>query len=256
MTRQRFGSAIIRDVKGQNIYAKTQGQLELIEAIENNDVIFVHGPAGTGKTYLAIAKAVKLLQEGGYEGLKLTRPIIEAEEELGFLPGTLEDKVDPYMRPLYDSIDDFVEKPKTQTDQPQIKKTKRQKVEESNDLSVKIREGIEICPLAYMRGRTFKNSIVILDEAQNTTVRQMKMFLSRMGSNAKLIITGDIDQIDLPRTIMSGLMHAVKIMDGIPKLAIVEMNGSDIVRNPMVKDMLARYNDSLKGPEDGNDSSD
>lgn len=245
MTREKFGSVIIKDVNGRNIYAKTQGQHELIKAIEENNIIFVYGPAGTGKSYMSIAKAVKMMLEGQYESLKLTRPIIEAEEQLGFLPGSLEDKVDPYMRPLYDAIDDFVVKNKVQLEVNPTKKVKKHKNEENNT-TVHIRDNIEICPLAYMRGRTFKNSIVILDEAQNTTVKQMKMFLSRMGANSKLIITGDIDQIDLPKTVMSGLMHAINIMEDIDNLAIIKMESIDIVRNPMVQKILERYNKSLR----------
>lgn len=196
----------------------------------------------THNTFIAIAMACKYLldENSEFKKLKLTRPILEAEEELGFLPGSLEDKVDPFMRPLHDSIDYFIPRAKKEFEKAKLsKKDKDLALIEDKSL---IRENIEICPLAYMRGRTFNDSIIILDEGQNTTIRQMKMILTRMGHNSKIIVTGDIDQVDLPSSIMSGLQHAIEIMDGVNDLAIIKLTNDDVVRNPMVKDMLDRYN--------------
>ncbi|NLI13000.1 PhoH family protein [Pelotomaculum propionicicum] len=207
--------------RGKQIKAKTIGQRKYIESIINHDVVFAIGPAGTGKTYLAVAMAIKALRGKDVSRLVLTRPAVEAGEKLGFLPGDLQEKIDPYLRPLYDSLYDILGVENTQ------------KYLEKNI--------IEIAPLAYMRGRTLEDSFIILDEAQNTTPEQMKMFLTRLGFGSKAIITGDITQIDLPRGQVSGLINALKVLKDIKGLGIHTMTGEDIVRHPLVEEIIRAY---------------
>lgn len=207
--------------RGKQIKAKTIGQKKYIESIENHDVVFAIGPAGTGKTYLAVAMAIKALRGKDVGRLVLTRPAVEAGEKLGFLPGDLQEKIDPYLRPLYDSLYDILGVENTQ------------KYLEKNI--------IEIAPLAYMRGRTLEDSFIILDEAQNTTPEQMKMFLTRLGFGSKAIITGDITQIDLPRGQVSGLINALEVLKDIKGLGIHTMTGEDIVRHPLVEEIIRAY---------------
>lgn len=207
--------------RGKQIKLKTKGQQKYIEAIKRNDVVFAIGPAGTGKTYLAVAMAIKALRNKDVSRLVLTRPAVEAGEKLGFLPGDLQEKIDPYLRPLYDSLYDILGLENTQ------------KYLEKNI--------IEIAPLAYMRGRTLEDSFIILDEAQNTTPEQMKMFLTRLGFGSKAIITGDITQIDLPRGQVSGLINALKVLKDIAGLGIHTMTGEDIVRHPLVEEIIKAY---------------
>ena len=207
--------------RGKQIKAKTIGQRKYIESIINHDVVFAIGPAGTGKTYLAVAMAIKALRAKDVGRLVLTRPAVEAGEKLGFLPGDLQEKIDPYLRPLYDSLYDILGVENTQ------------KYLEKNI--------IEIAPLAYMRGRTLEDSFIILDEAQNTTPEQMKMFLTRLGFGSKAIITGDITQIDLPRGQVSGMINALKVLKDIKGLGIHTMTGEDIVRHPLVEEIIRAY---------------
>ncbi len=212
---------IIHNDKGKAIKAFTPNQIKLVELAEKNDLIFAIGPAGTGKTYTAIALAVKALKNKDVRRIILSRPAVEAGENLGYLPGNLKDKLDPYLQPLYDALLDMMP---------------RKKIEEY------IEEGIiEIAPLAYMRGRTLDHAYVILDEAQNATTLQLKMFLTRMGKNAKFIITGDITQIDLPNKNQSGLITALSILNTIENIAILEFNESDIVRHKLVKEIVKAY---------------
>lgn len=206
---------------GKIIYPKTLGQAILCDAFKNNDIIFASGVAGTGKTYLAVCYAVSCLKEDKVEKIILTRPAVEAGESLGFLPGDMKDKVDPYLRPLYDALYDMLG------------------VENVERLIEK--QVIEIAPLAFMRGRTLSNAIVILDEAQNTTKSQMKMFLTRMGQKTKMIINGDITQIDLIRKEESGLVQATRILKGIHGIGFVEMSKEDVVRHPLVQKIIERY---------------
>ncbi len=206
---------------GKPINAKTFNQKKYIKAIDDNDLVFGVGPAGTGKTYLAVAKAVTSLKAQDVKRIILTRPAVEAGESLGFLPGDLKEKVDPYLRPLYDALHDTLG------------------VENTEGL---IEKGIiEIAPLAYMRGRTLDDAFVILDEAQNTTDQQMKMFLTRLGFNSKMVVTGDISQIDLPRGINSGLITATRILKDIDNIAICYFGVSDVIRHPLVQKVLDRY---------------
>ncbi|WP_238766837.1 PhoH family protein [Maribellus maritimus] len=206
---------------GKPIRARTPNQRILVEESEENDLIFAIGPAGTGKTYTAIGLAVKALKNKQIKKIILSRPAVEAGENLGFLPGDLKEKIDPYLQPLYDALQDMIP-PK--------------KLEEF------MKDGtIQIAPLAFMRGRTLSNAFVILDEAQNTTVNQLKMFLTRMGLNAKFIITGDVTQIDLPRKSHSGLLHALKILRKIKSISIIEFNKKDIVRHRLVRDIVDAY---------------
>lgn len=216
-------SVILFGNSGKAIRARTPNQRKLIDLARNNDLLFATGPAGSGKTYTAIALAVKALRNKEVKRIVLSRPAVEAGESLGFLPGDMKEKVDPYLQPLYDALSDMIP-PK--------------KLEEYLETEV-----IEIAPLAYMRGRTLNDSFVILDEAQNTTRNQLKMFLTRMGVSAKFVVTGDMSQIDLPRKGDSGLTHAFKILKDIKGIAFVEFSYEDIVRHRLVKDIVRAYGD-------------
>ena len=212
---------IVYSMSGRPIKPRTENQKKLVEAFDNNDMIFALGPAGTGKTYLSIALAVKALKEKTIKKIVLSRPAVEAGEKLGFLPGDMKDKIDPYLQPLYDALEDML---------PQAK------LQEMMEKHV-----IQIAPLAFMRGRTLSDAIVILDEAQNTTCAQIRMFLTRMGWNTKMIITGDMTQIDLPREQKSGLKEALNILSGIEGIEIVELNRKDIVRHKLVTRIVNAY---------------
>ena len=212
---------IARTYNGKLIYPKTLGQKSYYYALKNNDVVFGVGPAGTGKTYLAVVFAVAALKNNEVKKIILTRPAVEAGESLGFLPGDLKEKVDPYLRPLYDALHDMLG------------------VEQTEKL---IEKGvIEIAPLAYMRGRTLEDAYVILDEAQNTTDNQMKMFLTRLGFRSKMIVTGDISQIDLPRNTTSGLVRALNILEGVKGISFIHLSAMDVVRHPVVQRIIERY---------------
>lgn len=212
---------LVYSVSGRPIKAKSENQQRLIDAFNNNDMIFAVGPAGTGKTYLSIALAVKALKEKAIKKIILSRPAVEAGEKLGFLPGDMKDKIDPYLQPLYDALEDMIPAAKLQ------------------DMMEK--RIIQIAPLAFMRGRTLSDAVVILDEAQNTTNAQLRMFLTRMGWNTKMIITGDMTQIDLPREQKSGLKEALKILTDIEGIGIVELNQKDIVRHKLVTKIVNAY---------------
>ena len=203
------------------MYPKSKNQAELVQAMRSCDMVFCIGPAGSGKTYIMVAEALNLLFSHKKSKIILTRPVVEAGENLGYLPGDLEQKINPYLRPLYDAMETFVSK-----------ETVRKMIESGV---------IEIAPLAYMRGRTLSDSVVILDEAQNTNCRQMKMFLTRMGDGSKVFITGDITQTDLPKRTESGLKNAVHILKNIDGIKIVYMNSSDVVRNELVKKIVQAY---------------
>jgi phosphate starvation-inducible protein PhoH and related proteins len=206
---------------GLVIKAKTDNQRRMVSSILKNDMLFAIGPAGTGKTYTAVALAVKALKNKEVKRIILTRPAVEAGENLGFLPGDLKEKLDPYMQPLYDALNDMV--PTDKLNQFLENRT------------------IQIAPLAFMRGRTLDNAFVILDEAQNTTESQMKMFLTRMGANAKFIVTGDATQIDLPLKQPSGLLQAVKLLKKVDGIEIIELNNTDVIRHKLVKAIIERY---------------
>ena len=212
---------ILHGVNGRIIKARTLNQRKIIDSVTNNDMVFAIGPAGTGKTYTGIALAVKALKNKNVKRIILTRPAIEAGENLGFLPGDLKEKLDPYMQPLYDSLKDMIPSEK-------LKKYMEDEV-------------IQIAPLAFMRGRTLDNAFVILDEGQNTTHSQMKMFLTRMGKNAKFIITGDPGQVDLPRNTMSGIREAILILKNTSGVGIVHLDESDVIRNKLVKKIVDAY---------------
>lgn len=216
-----YNVKITKTASGKMIYPKTLGQKEYYYALKNNDVVFGIGPAGTGKTYLAVVFAVDALKNNLVKKIVLTRPAVEAGENLGFLPGDLKEKVDPYLRPLYDALHDMLG------------------VEQTERL---IEKGvIEIAPLAYMRGRTLEDAYVILDEAQNTTDNQMKMFLTRLGFNSKMIITGDVTQIDLPRGVESGLVRAMDILNNVKGISFIHLTAMDVVRHPVVQRIIERY---------------
>lgn len=206
---------------GKPIKARTSNQIKLVKEIAKNDIVFALGPAGTGKTYTAVAVAVKALKNKEIKRIILTRPAVEAGESLGFLPGDLKEKIDPYLRPLYDALDDMIPPEKLK-------------------LYIENRT-IEVAPLAFMRGRTLDNCFVILDEAQNTTDLQLKMFLTRMGPNAKVIITGDLSQVDLPAKQFSGLTKATRILEKIKGISIVTLNVDDVVRHRLVKEIIKAY---------------
>jgi phosphate starvation-inducible PhoH-like protein len=215
------GNTILFGRDGKPIKAKTRNQRRLVEACETNDIVFAIGPAGTGKTYTAVAIAVRALKNKMIKKIVLTRPAVEAGENLGFLPGDLKEKVDPYLRPLYDALDDMLP---------------MEKLNFFMDNRV-----IEIAPLAFMRGRTLDNAYIILDEAQNATPLQLKMFLTRIGPSAKCIITGDLSQIDLPGHQKSGLRQAMEMLDGIDGIAIVPLTAEDVVRHRLVKEIIKAY---------------
>ena len=212
---------ILHGVSGKVIKARTLNQRKIIDSVHKNDMVFAIGPAGTGKTYTGIALAVKALKNKNVKKIILTRPAIEAGENLGFLPGDLKEKLDPYMQPLYDSLKDMIPHEK-------LKKYMEDEV-------------IQIAPLAFMRGRTLDNAFVILDEGQNTTHSQMKMFLTRMGKNAKFIITGDPGQVDLPRNAISGIKEAILILKNTTGVGIVHLDESDVIRNKLVKKIVEAY---------------
>lgn len=212
---------ILHGVGGKIIRAKTINQKLLIESVNKNDMVFAIGPAGTGKTYTGVALAVKALKEKRVSRIILTRPAVEAGENLGFLPGDLREKLDPFMQPLYDALRDMIPHEKLM-----------QHLEKGT---------IQIAPLAFMRGRTLDNAFVILDEAQNTTHAQMKMFLTRMGKNAKFMLTGDPGQIDLPRRVISGLKEAVLVLKNTPGISIVYLDYKDVIRHPLVKKVIDAY---------------
>ncbi|WP_376716269.1 PhoH family protein [Vagococcus carniphilus] len=216
-----YEKTIIKDSKGNPIRVKNTGQKNYVEAVKRNDVVFGIGPAGTGKTFLAVCLAVSALKNGEVEKIILTRPAVEAGESLGFLPGDLQEKVNPYLRPIYDALYQILG------------------MEHTNRLME--RGVIEIAPLAYMRGRTLEEAFVILDEAQNTTKSQMKMFLTRLGNQSKMIINGDQTQIDLPKGVTSGLVHAQTILQDIKKIKFVEFSTADVVRHPVVADIIKAY---------------
>ena len=234
------GDVIVYGNNGNVIRARTANQRRLVDLFEKNDLLFAVGPAGSGKTYTAIALAVRALKEKQVRRVILTRPAVEAGEKLGFLPGDMKEKLDPYLQPLYDALNDMI---------PAAK------------LSKYMEEGtVQIAPLAYMRGRTLDNAFVILDEAQNTTLSQIKMFLTRMGRNAKFIVMGDVTQIDLPKAGDSGLMRAMKMLGSIQGIASVEFDKGDIVRHPLVKHIVeafekrATMEDALKNRETKNNN--
>lgn len=216
-----FEDVIAKNVKGKSIRIKTLGQKSYITAIKENDLVFGIGPAGTGKTYLAVVMAVQALKNGHVKRIILTRPAVEAGESLGFLPGDLKEKVDPYLRPLYDALNDVLGAEHT--------------------LRLIERETIEIAPLAYMRGRTLDDAFVILDEAQNTTPEQMKMFLTRLGFGSKMVITGDMTQIDLPKGVKSGLQVADKLFTNIKGISFIYLTQTDVVRHPLVQKIINAY---------------
>ena len=214
---------------GKSVRARTANQKSLVQQAEKNDIVFAIGPAGTGKTYTAVALAVRALKNKHVKKIILTRPAVEAGESLGFLPGDLKEKIDPYLRPLYDALDDMIPADKL-----------------GYYMSTRT---IEIAPLAYMRGRTLDNAFIILDEAQNATDLQIKMFLTRIGANAKAIITGDITQVDLPRNQRSGLQTAVRILNNIDGIAHIELDEDDVVRHRLVKQILRAYEKERKQDE-------
>ncbi len=222
---------LVYTMSGRAIKARSENQQKLIDTYEDNDMVFAVGPAGTGKTYLSIALAVKALKEKTAKKIILSRPAVEAGEKLGFLPGDMKDKIDPYLQPLYDALEDML---------PQAK------LQEMMEHHI-----IQIAPLAFMRGRTLSDAVVILDEAQNTTPQQLRMFLTRMGWNTKMIITGDTSQIDLPRSQKSGLVDALEILKDVSGIGVVNLNGKDIVRHKLVTRIVKAYeqNDKLHKDE-------
>lgn len=220
-TEKKQDNLIIHGVNGKPITARTPNQKKLVDSFQNNDLVFALGPAGSGKTYVAIALAVRAYKNKEIKKIILSRPAVEAGEKLGFLPGDTKDKLDPYLQPLYDALQDM------------IPAAKLKELMESNV--------IQIAPLAYMRGRTLSDAVIILDEAQNTTTHQIKMFLTRLGLGGKMIVTGDMTQIDLPASVTSGLVQARKILKDVPGIATVEFEKKDIVRHKLVQRIVDAY---------------
>jgi phosphate starvation-inducible PhoH-like protein len=223
----RGGQPLTVVESGRHVRPRTDGQGRYVEAMRDNDVVFCIGPAGSGKTYLAVGMAVTLLRQGAVRRIVLVRPAVEAGERLGFLPGDIVAKINPYLRPLFDSLNDML-------DPDQVKRYM------DNDI-------IEIVPLAFMRGRTLNQAAIILDEGQNTTIPQMKMFLTRMGNGSKIIVTGDVTQVDLPRQMRSGLVDAVHRFRNLEHLAVVYLTEHDIVRHPLVSQIVKAYEETEKG---------
>ena len=233
---EREGDVIVFSITGRPITPRTENQLHLVKSYRENDMVFAVGPAGSGKTYTAIALAVRALKNKEVKRIILTRPAVEAGERLGFLPGDLKEKLDPYLQPLYDALNDM------------IPPAKLQKF---------LEEGVvQIAPLAYMRGRTLDNAFVILDEAQNTTLPQIKMFLTRMGRNAKFIVTGDLTQVDLPRKSDSGLGSALELLSGVDGIGIVRFSGKDIIRHALVSRIVKAFDghEGVHSQEDEEDN--
>ena len=224
--QQPADDIILYGTKGNPIKPKTVNQQKLVDAVKENDLVFALGPAGTGKTYISVALAVRALKNKNVKKIIITRPAVEAGENLGFLPGDLKEKIDPYLRPIYDGLNDMIPFEKL-----------RYYME---------REIIEIAPLAYMRGRTLNNAFILLDEAQNTTTMQMKMFLTRMGPESKMIITGDTSQIDLPGRQRSGLKEAIRILRDVKGIGIVQLSEKDVVRHKLVRDIIEAYDRNTK----------
>ncbi len=218
---EKSGNVIVFSVTGKPIIPRSENQQRLVDAFREHDMVFAIGPAGSGKTYTAIALAVRALKNKEIKKIILSRPAVEAGEKLGFLPGDMKEKIDPYLQPLYDALQDMIPAAKLQ---------------EYMDLNI-----IQIAPLAFMRGRTLNDAVVILDEAQNTTSAQIKMFLTRMGMNTKMIVTGDMTQIDLPSSQTSGLVQAIKILKGVKGIAFIELNQKDIVRHKLVTKIVEAY---------------
>ncbi|MDG1572762.1 PhoH family protein [Robiginitalea sp. M366] len=218
---EKSGNVLVHGVNGRLVKAQTANQRRLVDAVEKNDMVFAIGPAGTGKTYTGVALAVRALKEKQVKRIILTRPAVEAGENLGFLPGDLKEKLDPYMQPLYDALRDMIP---------------------AERLAKFIEDGtIQIAPMAFMRGRTLDHAFVILDEAQNTTHAQMKMFLTRMGKNAKFLLTGDPGQIDLPRRVISGLKEALLILKNVQGISFIHLDDKDVIRHKLVKEVIEAY---------------
>ena len=228
-TQVKDDNVVVYSITGRPVKARTQNQQRLIDAFNQNDMVFAVGPAGTGKTYLSIALAVKALKEKSIKRIILSRPAVEAGEKLGFLPGDMKDKIDPYLQPLYDALGDMI---------PAVK------LQDMMEKNV-----IQIAPLAFMRGRTLSDAVVILDEAQNTTAAQIRMFLTRMGWNTKMIITGDLTQVDLPNEQKSGLKEALRILTGIEGIGIIELDQKDVVRHKLVTKIVNAYEQAEKIPK-------
>ncbi|NCB49681.1 MAG: phosphate starvation-inducible protein PhoH [Alphaproteobacteria bacterium] len=223
---KKFGQDLALKTTKRYIYPRTKMQAEFVQSMKESTMVFGVGPAGTGKTFLAVAQAVSMMLERKVDKIILTRPAVEAGENLGFLPGDLKEKIDPYLRPLYDALNDML---------PSDVVSKKLETEE-----------IEIAPLAYMRGRTLSNAMVILDEAQNTTPMQMKMFLTRLGENSKMVINGDLSQTDLPRGVESGLAQSIRILESVDEIKIVEFTEKDVVRHGLVSKIIKAYDKADK----------
>lgn len=223
---KKFGQDLALKTTKRYIYPRTKMQAEFVQSMKESTMVFGVGPAGTGKTFLAVAQAVSMMLERKVDKIILTRPAVEAGENLGFLPGDLKEKIDPYLRPLYDALNDML---------PSDVVRKKLETEE-----------IEIAPLAYMRGRTLSNAMVILDEAQNTTPMQMKMFLTRLGENSKMVINGDLSQTDLPRGVESGLAQSIRILESVDEIKIVKFTDKDVVRHGLVSKIIKAYDKADK----------
>lgn len=235
LIKEIMGDVVALTNRGKQIKCKTLGQKKYIQALKQHELVFGVGPAGTGKTYLAVAMAVVAFKNKEVERIILTRPAVEAGEKLGFLPGDLQNKVDPYLRPLYDALQEFFGL-----------ETYKQLME---------RGAIEVAPLAYMRGRTLNNAFIILDEAQNCSIEQMKMFLTRFGEGSRIVVTGDVTQIDLPKEKMSGLVHAIRVLDGVEGISVVKLTHKDVVRHELVQRIIQAYerHENARAKERNND---
>ena len=235
LIKEIMGDVVALTNRGKQIKCKTLGQKKYIQALKSHELVFGVGPAGTGKTYLAVAMAVVAFKNKEVERIILTRPAVEAGEKLGFLPGDLQNKVDPYLRPLYDALQEFFGL-----------ETYKQLME---------RGAIEVAPLAYMRGRTLNNAFIILDEAQNCSIEQMKMFLTRFGEGSRIVVTGDVTQIDLPKEKMSGLVHAIRVLDGVEGISVVKLTHKDVVRHELVQRIIQAYekHENARAKERAND---